>query len=468
MTSAKSKNPVADAETNLRGPILVALLFFAVILKVYGQSEKETLSLEQAVSIALESNHLVKAAEFGVDAANARIRFAYSGYLPKLNFNHNFNYGNNPVYVFGSLLTQRRFTEANFALASLNTPAPLTNFQNRISLSQSLFDGGRTRQAVAQTRVGRDASQMELEKTKSEVIFRVVKSYYQALLSQEMVGVAEAAVKSAAADMERIRGLFQSGLVVESDLLSVQVHHATQSEELVKARNSMKLAYASLNFEMGIPLSQSFEPVQPFKAYNIEQIDLESLQGLALEMRPDYKQSQLATKSSELAIKSARAEFWPTLNAFGSWETDDQSFASRAGNNWLVGVNFHLNLFNGRADQARLAESRFQQQRTGAMQDHLAQTVRLQVQKAFLDLEAAGQRIQVSRDASSQAEESLRIIRNRYQTGLTTITDLLRAEVALINARTNYLRATFDQRIGAANLELQIGRLSPQSRIIRE
>jgi outer membrane protein TolC len=102
------------------------------------------------------------------------------------------------------------------------------------------------------------------------------------------------------------------------------------------------------------------------------------------------------------------------------------------------------------------------------MQDHLAQAVRLQVQKAYLDLETAGQRIEVSQQATRQAEESLRIIRNRYEAGLTTVTDLLRAETAVTQARTNFLRALFDQRVSAANLELQTGRLSTASQILRD
>ena len=102
------------------------------------------------------------------------------------------------------------------------------------------------------------------------------------------------------------------------------------------------------------------------------------------------------------------------------------------------------------------------------MQQHLAEAIRLQVQKAFLDLDTASQRIAVSQQAVSQAEESVRIIRNRYEAGLATVTDLLRAETALTAAKGNYLRAVFDQRVGAANLELQVGRLSPESRVVRE
>ena len=102
------------------------------------------------------------------------------------------------------------------------------------------------------------------------------------------------------------------------------------------------------------------------------------------------------------------------------------------------------------------------------MQEHMAQMIRLQVQKAFLDLETAARRIAVSEQAVTQAEESVRIIRNRYKEGLATVTDLLRVETALTVAKGNHLRALFDQRVGAINLELQVGRLSPESRVIRD
>jgi outer membrane protein TolC len=428
----------------------------------------EALSLEQAVTLALQNNSLMKASALGVEAAQARVRVAAAAYLPKLSFDHTITRGNNPVYVFGSLLTQRRFTEENFALDRLNVPPPLNNFQNRFSATQSVYDFGRTSSRVAQSRVGSRLSEKELDAARSDLIFRVVKAYFQGLLAREMVQVAETAVRSARAAEDSARSRLQAGVALESDLLSVQVHRANQEEELLKASNVQRLAQSALCFELGVPLEREFLLIKQVTPLSTDTTDLATLQNAALQNRPDYGQSQLALQNQDLAVKSARSEFFPTISLFGSWETDDQSFASRAGNNWLAGVNLHFNLFNGRADAAKLAESRFQQKRTLAMQEHLVQAIRLQVQKAFLDLETAGQRIAVSQQAVSQAEESVRIIRNRYEAGLATVTDLLRAETALTAAKGNHLRAVFDQRIGAAHLELQVGRLSPESRVIRE
>jgi outer membrane protein len=444
-------------------PMLGILLWGLTASSLWSQTSKELLTLGQAVQRALENNQLVKASALGVDAAGVRTRFAFSGYLPKISFDHNATAGNNPVYVFGSLLNQRQFTEANFALDRLNNPDALSNFQNKFSFTQPLFDGFRTRTGVRLARLGQNISEKDLEKTKSDLIFRVFKAYYQVLLAVEMVRVSEETVKSASADLEKAQAAYHAGLAVESDLLSVKVFLASQTEELVKARNQLKLARSNLNFEMGEALEQTFELVRPQNALVSEELDLAALQKQALDTRPDFRQVVLASQSSEVGIQAAKSEYWPTINGFGSWETDNRSFWGHSGNNWVVGVNVHFNIFNGRADEARLEENRILARRQAAMQQHLAQAIRLQVQQAFLELDSARQRITVSEQATAQGEESLRIIRNRYQAGLTTVTDLLHAETALIGAKTNYLRALIDHRIGRANLEMQVGRLSADS-----
>jgi outer membrane protein TolC len=451
-------------------PLGLLYLLFCASLSLVAQSTSasETLSLEQAVKIALQNNSLLKASELGVEAAQANVRFEASAYLPKLSFDHTFTRGNNPVYVFGSLLTQRRFTQENFALDRLNVPPPLSNFQNRFSATQYVYDFGKISSRVAQSRVSSRLSEKELDATRSDLIFRVVKAYYEALLAREMVQVAETAVSSARAAEDSARARLQAGVALESDLLSVQVHRAGQEEELLKASTVERLARSALCFELGVPLERQFILVQQVAPLSGGATDLSTLQNAALQNRPDYGQTELALQQQELGVKAARSEFFPTVSLFGSWETDDQSFASRAGNNWLAGMNIHFNLFDGRASAARLAESRLQQSRALAMRDRLGQAIRLQVQKAFLDLETAGQRITVSQEAVKQAEESVRIIRNRYDAGLATVTDLLRAETAVSAAKGNHLRAVFDQRIGAANLDLQVGRLSPESRVIQE
>jgi outer membrane protein TolC len=92
--------------------------------------------------------------------------------------------------------------------------------------------------------------------------------------------------------------------------------------------------------------------------------------------------------------------------------------------------------------------------------------VQLEVRKAYLDGNAAAQRAAAARDAADQAKESLRIIQNRYETGLTTVTELLRAQTAQLDATTGYLAALQDWHVAQAQLERAAGVLTPESALI--
>ena len=180
-------------------------------------------------------------------------------------------------------------------------------------------------------------------------------------------------------------------------------------------------------------------------------------------MRPDYRQAEIGAEQARNGSHMARAEFLPRVDLFSSWETDNQTFAARGGNNWALGATLSFNIFDGGADRARLAQSKAFERRAEAMKSQMASAVRLQVREAYLNLETARQRVDVTRGAVAQSEESVRILQNRYEAGLATITDLLRAESDRARAHQDYLNSIFDSRMSAAALELATGEMDAAS-----
>ena len=260
----------------------------------------------------------------------------------------------------------------------------------------------------------------------------------------------------------------KAGSAVPSDLLSAQVQLAQAEEELLRAQNAVELAHAALNVAMGLQ-----EDAPTTIAGNLSELRfdaglLEERQSKALVARPDYLQVQLGKQQADNGIHTARADFLPKVNLFSSWEADNQTFASRGGNNWAVGVTLNFNLFDGGAKAARLRESRARELQAQAIQSQMASAVRLQVREAYLNLGTAQKRLEVVRDAKSQAAESLRITQNRYEAGLATITELLRAETAKVAADKNSLNAIFDYRLSYAALELATGELSANSSAVNQ
>lgn len=425
-----------------------------------------SLSLQQAVSMALEKNPQRKMAVADQRAAAAGVQEARSGLLPRLGFTESATRGNDPVYVFGTRLRQQRFTGANFALNALNTPTPIGNFSSRFSGNWNLFDSFANWKKVARAQDLSQAAGHQLERADQETIFHVVQAYLGLLLAQKQQDVAEQSVKTAQSILDRSRARYESGVVVQSDLLSAQVRLAGRQEELIRARNNVAFAAAQLDTAMGVPPEEQFQPSQALSQGTLPQAALADLEKQALASRPDLKQIEAQQMAQEKSVSIARSAFGPKLNAFGGWETDSATLSQVQGNNWVAGVELQLDLFQGGAKKAQLTREKALQERMAAAHQAASDQVRLEVRRAWYDFDSARQQEGVAQAAVGQAEESMRINQNRYDAGITTITDLLTIEEARRRAQTDYWEAVYRLRTSYANLELASGTLSASSPVI--
>jgi len=450
------------------GAVLLALSLHqgGAALRAQNTSAPQEITLPQAIEVALKNNPTLQAADSYAESVRHAVAGAKAGYLPRLDFSEGFMRSNNPVFVFSSLLTQRRFAAQDFGLGSLNFPLPLDNFRTEFAASAPLFDAGQTSRRVRDARLDSQGAQHGVERTRQEVIYNVINAYLNQLLAQESVKVAETSVKSTEEDLARAQARQAQGQALLSDVLSADVQLAQAHEELIRARNDAAVAQAALDVAMGLPEDAPEQAKGPLSDIAFETGTLAERQQRALALRPDYQQLLIGRQKAATATEGARAQFLPTVSLFSSWEQDNETFAARGGNNWAAGATLNFNLFDGGARRAQLAESHARERQADALRAEMAAGIRLQVRQAYLSLTAARQRVDVSRDSASRAQESLNILRNRYETGLATITDVLNAETAHARAERDSLSAVYDDRIAYATLELATGELSPGSQAV--
>jgi len=449
--------------------LLVSFLLLAIPGLLFAQSAQELwpLTLHQAVNIALEKNPEHKAALADTKAASADVKQARSFLLPHVTFSETATDGNDPVYVFGSKLRQQRFTMGDFALNVLNTPTPFGNFATRFGGTWNLFDSLASWHAVDRADRVKDAAGYQLERTDQEIIFHVIDSYYAVLLSKKQLDVADQAMKTAQAILERSKNRFESGVVVESDYLSAQVRLATRKQELIRAQDNLALARAQLSTTMGVPAETAFDPTDTLIERNFPTTSLNEAEKQAMEMRPDLKRVSSEEAAQRQNVSIAKSAFGPRVNAFANWEADNPTFvAGGGGNNWLAGVEVQFDLFQGGAKRAQLSHERAMEEKAAAAKEMASDAVRLEVRRSYYDLDAARQQVDVARATIAEAQESLRINQNRYDSGLSTITDLLAAEEAGRRSQTDYWEAVYRYYTGYANLELASGTLNPESPVV--
>ena len=427
---------------------------------------QEALALRDAVGLAVRENRTMTAASEGVRAAETRVAQARAGHLPKLSYNESLTRGDNPVYVFSSLLTQHQFGAENFALGPLNRPDALNNFQSLVTADQMLYDGGLTRNATRAAKLGRELAEEDTRRVRMETIVAAARAYYDAVLAGESLKTADQAVRSAEADLRRAETVRAAGMSTDVDVLSIRVHLAGVTEQRIRRAADLDVARAALNDALGLPLDARQTLTTALTPADLPESALDSLEYDATQQRPETRQTRLATSLANTQVDAARVSMRPQVGLHATFETDRQTFATRAGANWLAAVCLRWNLFNGFSDKARIAEATHAVRRAEADAERTDSAVRLQVRRAYADLRAAEQRIEVGHAAVAEAEESLRITQNSYQAGMSNVTNLLRNETAVLDSHTRYLAAVHDQRVAALMVEFAAGRLTADSEVL--
>ncbi|MBM3752901.1 MAG: TolC family protein [Acidobacteria bacterium] len=368
--------------------------------------------------------------------------------------------GNNPVYVFSSLLTQRQFREPNFAINSLVRPDPVANFQSQIGIDQVLHDFGRTDSRIKEAQIGREMTAQERRRRELEILTQTARAYFGGQLAAAAMKAAESSIASISATLEQAKSLRAAGRATDADVLAVEVEMAGAREELIRRTQQQALAMAALNNAMG----QSIETMHtlttalaaPPAAPGAIQID-----------RPEIRGTELAFAMATTRGDQAKAMRRPEVGVRFIAEADRQRFVTRGAANWFAAATLRWNLFDGGQSKEMAAEAA--SAAASAREDGKAMrsAAELQVKQADAAIAGAIARENVTGAITEQARETVRILRNRYGAGLATVTDVLRAEAALLGAETRRLAAIHDHRVARIEREAAARRLTGDSNELR-
>jgi outer membrane protein len=420
--------------------------------------ETEDLTLSSAVDQALKNNPLIRMTLSGRQIADAHLREVRAGWFPLFQLSETFTRGNNPVFVFGSLLEQARFGPQNFQISALNSPDPLSNFRTALTLRQTLFDQLQTSTRVTQARLGQKQAELQKELVEQQVRFEVIRAYYGVLVAHAKKDVTEEAVKMAESDVKRTRDRFQSGLVVQSDLLAAEVQRAEFRQQQIDSEGDVVIAYAALNTVQGLPIGTSQKVTGELVDKQFERPQKEELIRQAMLHRPDLARAGHNISLNQEGVSGAKREYLPRLDLFGNYGLSGKDLTSGS-SDYTFGASLTFNIFDpGRS--ARISKALAAESMAAAEQQHLTSQIRLDVVRAFQQHVSARERLVVAGQVIDQATETHRIVQNRYREGLTTITEVLRAETALVRARLNLVAARYDHYVSYAHVLLSIGKMT--------
>ena len=432
------------------------VLVLVVLGMVRPAAAQTPLTLLDAIARAQGQNPQAGISAAAEREAGYRVVEARAAYWPKVDLAESWQRGNQPVFVFGSLLAQRRFSAADFTLGALNHPDPVANFRSSVAIEQAIFDQT-VRAGVSVAGIGADVAKAERAAVRADLAAAVTAAYGRVIVAASARQSAATSVERARSDRELAGNRRDAGLVTDSDVLQVDLFVASTREQAIRAESDERIARAHLNQLMGEPLDASFSVEALSGMPAMDTSDRLSLEAEALAHRPAVEMARLRERLAIAKQQEARAPFLPQVAAQGTWELNGDAWSSRA-SSWVVGAVARINVFRGFADKARLAEAGEHQTRTALERQAVESQTRLEVHEAIARLDAARASEAVGRTAVEQARESRRILRDRYEAGLSDIASLLRADDILRQAELQQTAAHVAVMTATATLVRTLGR----------
>ena len=321
-----------------------------------------------------------------------------------------------------------------------------------------LFTGGRISSSIAAAEARGRGAGAQVAGAEEDVKLAVADAYVDVLRARKALEVADSNVTTLESLVSDIGAMFERELVPKNDLLAVQVALADARQGRLRAANAAEIALASYNRRVGEPLTRAADLDETLPVPADLPSDPAELVKAAVEKRSELKVlDEQATAYGQLA-KTERARVLPQLSLTGAYNylentfLDDEDFAS-------VGVGVQWAVFDGGQARKRAAALDRSRRATEQQRADVESLIALQVRQSWLDVDETRQRIQVTAGAVEQAEENLRIARERYGAGLGTQTQLLEAESLRVQALSNRDNAVLDAGLAKLRLARAVGAL---------
>ena len=414
---------------------------------ISAQSSIKKLSLNEAITTALNNNKSIQIAKLDENIAASNYKQTEAIYLPQIGVSYTAMSTNNPLNAFGFKLQQKSITQNDFNPDLLNHPSGTPDFTTKIEVQQPLINMDmfyQQKAAAKQTEI----YQYKTQRTKEYLSFEVQKAYLQLRLAYDAEKVLEEALQTTKSVYAFTENHFQQGLIQKSDLLNVQVQVTTVESNLSKAKSNIGNASDYLSLLMG----QKSGFIYTVSDTESTAAAFTDTTGIAAT-RADFMAMQKAIEASDLMIRSNKMSYLPKLNAFGSYQLNDSRMLGFGANAYLAGVQLSWEIFKGNRTKNTIATQILERNKLNEQLAQQKDQSQLELSKALRDLTDAQFEIKQQKDAVVQAAEALRILQNRYQQGLVNTTDVLMANTQLSQQKFALAQAIFTANVTKAYIQ---------------
>ncbi|MBN1613473.1 MAG: TolC family protein [Deltaproteobacteria bacterium] len=422
--------------------LLLTILMFGLSVTARAEDlirEGEVLDLPRCLDISLKNHPTVIAALNTLQANRARIGQARAAYYPQVNWSSGYN-RINPVSVSAGRIPGSTDSYDQYA--------------SSLSLSQNLFDFGKTAARVGIQTLAAESSHYDLETLSTQLVYTVKQAYYNRLQASKNRDVARESVRQFQQHLARAKGFYELGVRPKFDVTKAELDLSNAKLNLLKAENAVQTARIVLNNALGISGAPDYE-IEDNLGERSGGTGFEAALGGAYERRPDLLSLAASREAAQQSIELAQKGYYPQLSGSAAYQWSGKDFP--LDREWEVGATLAFPLFSGLSTKYQVEEARSNLAVLKANEEALRQTIRLEVEQAWLAIREARERIAMAELAVRQADENYQLAEGRYAAGVGNPIEVTDALVALGNAKNTHTQALCDYKVAQAGMEKAMG-----------
>lgn len=435
--------------------VLTAALSLLCTQSVFAETLE--LDLDDAVQRALTTNPAVKIAISQKKGSKAELNAARSGRGISISVNHQSGRGGYADDQYSRALTSISgglpvYSEENVGKGIGNSHS------NSITASIPIYTGGQLSGTIDQAKanyksyaLGETKAYIEMKKTATDGYFSLLQAGNMENLYQDSVNQLEEHLKN-------VQAQYDVGVVAKVDVLRSKVSLANAQQQLIQAASNYDVAEASLNKIIGTSLDTTLK-LKDSLQYTPYENDMQYCLDYASMNRVDLEQGRLAVDAAKGAVKVAKSGFLPKVNASAgeAWGGNGSNWPGDDKENWTVGISASMNIFDSGVTLSKVHAAEEKLLQAEETYRDTVNSVELEVRSNYLGLREAEKRISTTQVAVAKAEEDFHIAQVRYMAGVGINLDVIDAQVALTEARTNFVNALYDYNTSKIALETAMG-----------
>lgn len=438
-------------------------LALAVLVPLAAWAQKRPLSLEEAVGAGLEASPALHASRMKLRSSTAKAQEVAAARLPSLRLGAGYT----------------RLSEVPpFAVTLPGAPEPIVvseNFFNawnlRLSVEQPLFTGFRLQAGTESARMLERSAGQDLAKDRSELVFSIKAAYWGLARARELATVVEETIGQVGEHLKDVRAFFDQGLLTRNEVLRTELQLANAELMRIDARAAVEVARTSLCTLLGLPLDADLELTTTAESQASRAFDADLAGGAetagklveaALDSRPEIRSADLRVKAFEAGLKAARSGLYPQVFLAGNYyylrpNARFMPAEDRFHGTWDVALSVSFDVWNWGRTKSQAEQAKAQLAQARDARALLEDAAVLDVTQSRLALVQARDKLRVAGRAVGQAEENLRVFRERFRQGVALNSEVIDAELVLFQAKAARAQAAIDLVLAQARLEKALG-----------